>query len=393
VVRPGDIVCFSQLRWDFVTQRPHHLMQRAALERRVWYVEEAATGRRAKLRIQRRGERLWVIRPVVPHGVEGDEADAIVATMLAEHAAAASIRNPIAWFWTPLSLPWAAGLASSVVVYDCMDDLTAFRNAPRLLREREASLLQAADVVFTGGASLYRAKRDRHPNVHVFPSAVDVEHFARARQPTVEPEDQAGIPRPRIGWFGVIDERMDLDLIRGVAERRPDWSLVLIGPIVKINPASIPRRPNVHLMGARPYSDLPAYLAGWDVAMMPFARNDATRFISPTKTPEYLAAGRPVVSTSIADVVEPYGRLGLVRIADDPASFVHAVEAAMAAKAGPRHAQVDAFLADRTWDRTWAAMSALIDDALAKGEAQPSTVGSSSREDAGPPYSSVTLLG
>src|SRR4051794_1186902 len=193
------------------------------------------------------------------------------------------------------------------VVYDCMDELSAFAGAPASLRARERELLTRADVVFTGGQSLYEAKRGAHPNVHAFPSSVDVNHFAAARRRHDDPPDQQAIPRPRIGFFGVVDERMDMALLSGVAERRPDWHLVLLGPVVKIDPAVLPERANVHHLGPKPYAELPQYIASWDVAMLPFARNEATRFISPTKTPEYLAAGRPVVSTSIRDVVRPYG--------------------------------------------------------------------------------------
>ncbi len=239
-----------------------------------------------------------------------------------------------------------------------MDELSAFRAASPNIPALERDLLASADVVFTGGRSLFEAKRALHPDVHAFPSAVDLEHFRRARQPLDDPLDQAGIPRPRLGWFGVIDERFDVRLVDEVARRRPGWSIVLVGPIAKIDPASLPQRPNVYHLGTRPYDLLPDYLAGWDVALMPFARNASTRFISPTKTPEYLAGGRPVVSTSIADVVQPYGEGGLVRIADRPADFIAACEAAMADD-DTWLARADRFLAGMSWDRTWAEMDRL----------------------------------
>jgi UDP-galactopyranose mutase len=224
--------------------------------------------------------------------------------------------------------------------------------------------------VFTGGASLHERKRHRHANVHLFPSSVDVAHFARARAAQPDPTDQAGLSHPRLGYVGVIDERMDLELLAAVADARPDWSLVMLGPVVKIDPGTLPQRPNIHYLGARPYDSLPSYLAGWDVALLPFALNDATRFISPTKTPEYLAAGKPVVSTPIRDVVIPYGQRRLVRIADSPGAFIAAAELALRDRAAPP--ETDAFLAATSWDATWQGMRMLV-DAVTRERASIST--------------------
>jgi UDP-galactopyranose mutase len=224
--------------------------------------------------------------------------------------------------------------------------------------------MSRADLVLTGGQSLYEAKRHQHDNIHPFPSSVDVAHFAQARQISEDPPDQEEIPHPRLGFFGVIDERMDLELIDGVAQSRPDWHLVLLGPVVKIDPAQLPHRSNIHYLGPKQYEDLPEYIAGWDVALLPFARNEATRFISPTKTPEYMAAGLPVVSTSIRDVVRPYGQQGLVRIADDVPAFVAACEAALAEDASERVRQADAFLRQTSWDGTWLRIRLLVEQLL-----------------------------
>jgi UDP-galactopyranose mutase len=243
-----------------------------------------------------------------------------------------------------------------------MDELSAFRGAPAELVEREAELMQVADVVFTGGHSLFEAKRTRHTNIHPFPSSVDVGHFRTARKLLGDPADQAPIPHPRLGFFGVIDERMDLELVDGVAAARPDWQLVMLGPTAKIDPADLPRRPNIHYLGHKAYRELPRYLARWDVALLPFARNESTRFISPTKTPEYLAAGCPVVSTPIRDVVTPYGERGAVHIAGSPERFVEEVASALAVdRADPAwHRAVAELLKDKSWDRTWEAMDGLL---------------------------------
>jgi glycosyltransferase involved in cell wall biosynthesis len=207
----------------------------------------------------------------------------------------------------------------------------------------------------------------------LFPSSVDVDHFTVARSVTTDPADQVHIPRPRIGFFGVIDERLDRDLISGIAAVRPDLHLVLLGPTVKIDPASLPHAPNIHYLGPKPYPELPRYLSGWDVAMLPFARNEATRYISPTKTPEYLAGGRPVVSTSITDVVHPYGDLGLARIADTPVEFAAAIDAALSSDRVQRLHAADQLLATMSWDATWQAMSKQLDALRGKDSASCST--------------------
>jgi UDP-galactopyranose mutase len=245
-----------------------------------------------------------------------------------------------------------------------MDELSAFAGAPAGLRSHESELFRRADVVFTGGQALFEAKRTSHPNVHLFPSSVDVAHFATARHVLTEPPDQAAIPRPRIGYFGVIDERMDYELLSNVAAARPDWHLILLGPTAKVDPAALPHASNIHYLGAKQYAQLPEYIGGWDVAMLPFARNEATRYISPTKTPEYLASGKSVVSTSIRDVVRPYGRQGLARIADSAVDFVGAIEAALAEDAVARLRAADAFLTHMSWDGTWLRMRQLVEQAI-----------------------------
>jgi UDP-galactopyranose mutase len=250
-----------------------------------------------------------------------------------------------------------------LTVYDCMDELAAFKGAPRLLPALESELLEKADVVFTGGYSLYESKKDRHPNIHPFPSSIDVHHFAKARLPQPDPDDQSNIPHPRLGYFGAIDERMDLKLLAGLAEARPDWHLVLVGPLVKLKEYEVPRAPNIHYLGKKNYEALPAYLAGWDVALLPFARGPATEYISPTKTPEYLAGGKPVVATPIRDVVRTYGELRMLRIAGNLDEFMQEVEATLHETSTQRTKQlqqVDALLRNNAWDHTWKEMKSLM---------------------------------
>jgi UDP-galactopyranose mutase len=360
-----DIVCFSHLRWDFVYQRPNHLMSRAAKDGRVYFVEEPQFGwdRGPSLtRTDRDG--VVVVTPRLPETRDHATTTGSLARLMEALADSEGLAAPILWYYTPMALPWTRHLAGSLTVYDSMDYLSGFLGAPTELSALESELLSRADVVFTGGAQLHQRMASRHPAAHCFPSSVDVAHFATARSRRREPADQATVAHPRLGYAGVIDERIDLELIRDVAARRPDWQIVLLGPVVKIDPRSVPSGPNVHALGIKPYSALPAYLSGWDAGWMPFARNEATRYISPTKTPEYLAAGLGVVSTGIADVVDPYGQLGLVEIANDPTETVAAFERVLATDV-VRHRQLaDSFLSERSWDRTWTEMRARLEETL-----------------------------
>ncbi|MBD2778441.1 UDP-galactopyranose mutase [Iningainema tapete] len=375
-----DIVCLSHLRWNFVYQRPQHLLVRCAQGRRVFFIEEPIFSNEplGRLEVSLDQSGVMVVVPHLPQGLSEEALNAdlklLIDGLFAEH----NICKYIFWYYTPMAIAFTRHLQPLAVVYDCMDELSAFKGAPPALKNNEAELFKRADLVFTGGQSLYESKVNQHLNVYPFPSSVDVAHFAQARNSQEkEPADQANIPHPRLGFFGVIDERMDIELLAGIADARPDWHLVMIGPVVKIDPAALPQRENIYYLGGKDYKDLPQYLAGWDLAMLPFARNDATRFISPTKTPEYLAAAKPVVSTSIRDVVRPYGESKLVRIADTVSEFVAAAEQAMQedTPASGWLSQVDAFLAQNSWDRTWGSMMQLIDSAIA--DRQNTTVDSS----------------
>lgn len=365
------LICFSHLRWAFVYQRPQHLLTRAARHYRVLFVEEPVHQDVQSPRLDRHGQPGGVVVavPIVPHGTGEQECDAIQREMLAELLAGDGSERRIFWYYTPMALGFSAGLWPDLCIYDCMDELSAFRFAPPKLRERETALFNTADLVFTGGQSLYEAKRGRHPSVHAFPSSIDAAHFRRARSLAgPEPADQARLPHPRLGYFGVIDERMDIELLDRMAALRPEWQFVMIGPVVKIDEASLPRRANIHWLGGKSYDELPEYLAGWDVALMPFAMNESTRYISPTKTPEYLAAGVPVVSTPVVDVVRSYGAAGLVEVASSAEELVAKAEALLACPDPDWLQRVDRHLADLSWDRTWDAMHALMRAKLASGQ-------------------------
>jgi len=361
-----DLVCLSHLRWNFAYQRPNHLMARAARDRRVFFIEEPIhSSSRSEPEIELTAQGVTVVRPVLPEIDDETKLPPLFNRRLLRKQVtdlfrAYRIRDPWLWYYSPLATRWTSHLPHSAVVYDCMDELSAFRHAAADLPLVERRLVARADAVFAGGRRLYEAKKRLHPQTHLFPSSVDCEHFSRARCSQPDPEDQALISGPRVGYFGVIDERLDLELLAQVADARPAWQLVMLGPIAKLEESDLPRRPNLHWLGPKPYEQLPAYLAGWDVAMMPFALNESTRHISPTKTPEYLAGGRPVVSTPIADVVEPYGRLGLVEIALGADQFVGAIESALRSDRTALMATADRLLSDQSWDRTWARMDAIV---------------------------------
>lgn len=370
IARNSDLVCLAHLRWDSALQRPQHLLTRFSRERRVFYIEEPVYGDSIRLEISPREHGLHVVTPHLPAPMAEADLHQVMRGLIDRLFEDLGIANPVLWFYTPMAVPFTNHLRPRLVVYDCMDELSGFAGAPPTTREREAHLLAWADLVFTSGQSLYEAKRARHPQVHSFPSSIDREHFAQARRIRTDPADQAGIPHCRAGFFGVVDERFDAALLDGVARAMPDWHFVIVGPVLHIDPAILPHHGNIHYLGGKDYQDLPHYLAGWDVALLPLVHDDSTRFINPTETSEYLSAGCPVVSTSITDVVRPFGELGMARIADGVAGFVEAIGDALKDSDQPRwNAKVDRHVGNRSWDSTWSAMRDLMGQAaIAKGQ-------------------------
>ncbi len=365
----ADLICFSHLRWDFVFQRPQHLLTRCAKTRRVFFIEEPVyCNGSMRLDVREAEGGVHVVVPQLPDGLRSEIAiNAVMKEMTRQLLIDHDVSEYVFWYYTPMALTFTDHFNPIATIYDCMDELSAFKGAHSLLPQLEKKLFRCADLVFTGGQSLYEVKCKQHHSVHAFPSSIDAAHFGKARTAVTDPEDQAHIPHPRLGFFGVIDERFDAELLDKVAAKRPDWNFIMIGPIVKIDPAALPQRSNIHYLGSKKYDELPDYLASWDIALLLFARNDSTRFISPTKTPEYLAAGKPVISTSITDVVRPYGQLKLVEIADDPDEFIQAAEKILSrSERSEWLARVDTFLQDVSWDKTWAQMAELIDRVVEK---------------------------
>lgn len=362
-----DILCFSHLRWDFVYQRPQHLLSRFARKQRVFYIEEPLFNdeHTNQLQVIQKRENIWVVVPLLKHGLSFSEIEQQQANLISELLKEQHIATFISIYYTPMAMGISDKLDPTLIIYDCMDELSNFKFAPPELKEREKALFERADIVFTGGHNLFEAKKFSHHNIHSFPSSIDKEHFGKARIITNDPQDQADVPHPRFGFYGVVDERFDLELIGKVAVTKPNWHFIIIGPVVKIDPDTLPKHSNIHYLGGKSYDELPAYLAGWDISMVPFLRNESTRYISPTKTPEYLSGGKPVISTSIVDVIRPYGDLGLVHIADTPEEFIRAGEKELENTDKSQWLDlVDDHLRNNSWDNTWRRMVSLINNKL-----------------------------
>ena len=390
------MVVFTHLRWEGVFQRPQHLLSRFARALPVTVVEEPIFRRDVTpggdIQLATDGK-VTVLTPILPLAADNrsgftEENVSQIALLIEPYLGQRSpletidplgtdvsaweseLRGPIVWYYTPMALgALPASVVPSLVVFDAMDDLASFRGAPAALREREAEMFARADVVFAGGPSLYEARRGRHPSVHCFPSGVDVDHFARAAGTIAPDPSVAALPGTVLGFYGVLDERIDFSLIEAIADARAEWSLALVGPLAKIDESDLPRRPNITYFGRRNYADLPAFLAGFDVALLPFAINEATRSISPTKTLEYLAGEKPIVSTPITDVVDLYG--DVVRIAGDEAAFIAAIEAAVSESPAERRRRVEAgsaHLRTHTWDAIVDGMADLMSGAMRTAE-------------------------
>jgi glycosyltransferase involved in cell wall biosynthesis len=355
-----DLICYCHLRWNFVYQRPQHLMNRFSVHERVFFIEEAVFFENLAesfLDIKKIKDNLWVVTPHLLKNLTPDKIVFQQQVLLSALYNEFAIVNYIHWLYTPMALTVSNHLEPEMIIYDCMDELSNFMFAPAELKQKEKELFGIADIVFTGGHNLYNEKKKYHPNIFPFPSSIDKEHFCKARTIKQVPDDQKLLKAPILGFYGVIDERFNIDLLREVASMKPQWNFVIIGPVVKIDNTILPQLPNIHYLGPKTYEQLPAYLSGWDIALIPFLLNDSTKYISPTKTPEYLAAGVPVISSSIIDVVNPYGTNNLVHIADTPAEFIRAAEKELnVVNKKDWLDNVDLFLRNQSWDHTWRQM-------------------------------------
>jgi len=348
-----DMVVFCHLRWDFVYQRPQHIISRLAKSMKILLIEEP--WHRPEVPDSKLTEvtaNLHVLQPNVRHIEE-------IEQILPKYTGK-SIET--GWFYSASFLPLLDYFTFDTVVYDCMDELSLFKGAPQKLVEQERSLMQTAGIVFTGGKSLYESKVKHHDNVYCFPSSVDRQHFAGALNGIALPEDIAGIKGPIAGYFGVIDERIDLELLNEVALLKPEISFVMIGPLAKIGEHDLPRQQNIHYLGMKDYKGLPGYLKGFSVAMMPFALNDATKYISPTKTLEYMAAGKPIISTAIYDVVRDYS--DSVAIISTPQEFSTAIDTVLNQDNALNTVDYNDILERTSWDATAQKMHSLLKNTI-----------------------------
>lgn len=361
----SSVICFSHLRWNFVFQRPQHLLTRWSKDVEVYYFEEPEFGDYDTISLKEaKDEHVTVLTPYLKYGMSENEANKYIEILLLKFIKMNKISDYIAWYYTPMAINFTKNLKPTLIIYDCMDELSGFKGAHPDIVRHERTLINMSDVVFTGGHHLYEHKKHLHDNIYPFPSSIDQDHFESGAE-SPDPFDQKNIPHPRAGFFGVIDERLDIELLDNLALAMPDFHFVMIGPVVKIDPDTLPRHFNIHYLGQKKYKELPQYLAHWDVAILPFAKNDSTKFISPTKTPEYLAAGKPVVSTSIRDVVKPYGEKGLVQIADSVTAFADAIRYSLNQRNDEAWIKkVSDNLRTNSWDITYEKMRKIIGKSL-----------------------------
>jgi len=388
------------LLWDWVWQRPQQFASRLSRRRNVLFVEvgppdPSLAAPLARFRTLETFPNLTLLHLEFPawRWNDGDYVDRERCRLVQEFLAgpgAGRFENPVQWFYDPMAITAFAGrLGEVLTVYDCMDELSKFSGAPPQLLKREAQLLSRADVVFTGGRRLFEAKSRFHSNCHFYGCGVESEHFGQARQEqTPVPPELAALSKPILGYFGVVDERLDYDLIAQLADANPRWSVVMLGPVMKVDPASLPQRPNLHWLGKRPYSELPAFCKGFDVCLMPFALNEATEFINPTKALEYMATGRPIVSTAVPDVVTNFG--SVVQIAGSPAQFVSLCREAAEKPDQRALARGLRLVEENSWDTIVAKLEAHVEEALdgkassrdRSGPARPRTTGRKAKQNA-----------
>ncbi|MDT0644726.1 glycosyltransferase [Zunongwangia sp. F363] len=347
-----DMLVFSHLRWGFVYQRPQHIISRLSANYHILFIEEPVhfdVGEEKSFELEIINQNLHVLKPKVS---DIPSISNILKPLIKNGPTA------VGWFYSAAFSPLLTDFRFDKVIYDCMDELSLFKGAPSELINQEKFLLSEANIVFTGGKSLYESKHKSHNNVHCFPSSVEQEHFRKASQEkSLSPEDLQKINSPMVGYCGVIDERIDLDLLQKTAILLPEIAFIMVGPLAKIQEEDLPREENIHYLGMKPYNSLPVYLATFDIAMMPFALNDSTKFISPTKTLEYMAAGKPIISTAIKDIMRDYSNC--IPIIASAEEFANAIKNILK---DPKDFSADykEILSKTSWDSTAAQMEEII---------------------------------
>ncbi len=355
-LQPYDLVVFSHLRWNFVYQRPQHILSRLAKSYNILFVEEP-------FHPNPENENTSFINQVFPNlSVFNSYTDSIDSTLKLLKETLGSQTIATAWFYSPSFVNALKIFSFDKVVFDCMDELTLFKNAPQSLIEQEKELLSKSDIVFTGGKSLYSSKKKHHHNVYCFPSSVDRKHFEKAQNGIKVPDEMDAFTGIVVGYYGVVDERIDYDLLEQTAQMNPTVDFVLIGPFAKVNPESLPSLPNIHFLGMRNYEQLPNYLKRFDIAMMPFAMNDATKYISPTKTLEYMAGGKCIISTPVYDVVRDYDKQ--IEIIENAEQFTSSINKLICQHKASHYLKYQEILDRTSWDNTVKEMYSLMKQSI-----------------------------
>ena len=368
------LLVHSHLCWDWVWQRPQQFISRLSRRRKVLFVETIAPDPQlaaplARFRVLEDYPNVTVLRLQFPQWSwgDGDYVDLERRRLVQDFVAGPlgkGFGDPIQWFYDPMAVPAFAGQMGEVAtVYDCMDELSKFRGAPPEIIHRELELLERTDIVFTGGRRLFESKSQFHDNCHFYGCGVDGEHFGQARAArTVVPAELTALPQPILGYFGVIDERMDYELLAYLAKTKPHWSIVLVGPTTKVDPKLLPKAQNLHWLGQRSYAELPALCKAFELCLMPFALNEATEFINPTKALEYMATGRQIISTAVPDVVRNFG--SVVSIARNPQEFVALCEKALDQPDAEAIARGLKMARQNSWDSIVAQLEGHLDEVL-----------------------------
>jgi UDP-galactopyranose mutase len=357
-----DLICFSDLSWNTDFKRAEQLMTKFAKQQRVFFLEdlvEVETEHPFLLgNTLSGGVKIYI--PHLPIGLPKNKIDETIKFLLDELIAKENIINFISWYYNPMALAYSQHLKAKCIIYDCIKEVSLIKNPDAELMKLESDLLKNADLVFTDGITLYEQKKNKSSNIYTIISSIDREHFAKCTS-TPDPIDQAGIPHPRLGYYGVINNQLDLDLLSSIADNLCEWQFIILATEDIFEMENSPKQSNVHFLGKKQYKDLPCYLSGWDVVMLPFAKNETTKFLSPTITSESLAAGKPIVSTSIKCVVHPFGEQGLVYLADNSESFAENAKIAYISKENlDWKMKADHFLNENSWENTWKKMNDLI---------------------------------
>jgi glycosyltransferase involved in cell wall biosynthesis len=379
MIEAQDIICFAH-DWGGDPTSKTHIMRLLAKKSRVLWVNSIAMRRPVasksdarrlitKLRRAFAGcvevePNIFVVNPLVlplPGSALAQRLNGVLLERsLRRTLSKLSFARPILWTFLPTMNRLVGRLGERLLVYHCVDKYSEFSGVPRdAIVAMERDLVKRADLVFTSAARLLEECRPLNPHTHFITHGVDTAHFGRALDPqTPVPDDLAGIRKPVAGFFGLIADWVDLPLIRSLARERPDWSFVLIGKAAT-DLAPLQGLSNVHWLGQKPYTELPGYCRGFDVALIPFVQNELTLRVNPLKLREYLAAGLPVVSTPLPEISR-YD--GLVRLATRREEFIGGIEAALAERSPELAGRRFEAMRGESWEARVADMARLIDE-------------------------------